>query len=410
MQSKHPSDNGTLFMDDAARRASAEAVLWQAIGTLFRWRRFVIGVTATMAVVAVVLSLLMPNWYRASARLLVPESSGGLSSLLLRNLPSAASSLFGGGGDYTRYLAILTSRSVQEAAVDTFGLVQVYELEDAKTPREDAIRMLADNVAFEIDEEYEFLSVAVEDLDPQRAADMANFFVRKLNEVNARLSSQSAGNYRRYIEQRYHEALADVDSLLDATQRFQERYGIFDLPAQTEGFFEQVGQMRAQAVEAEIQYDVALSQYGADNPQVVMLREMARSANQKYREALAGQEALLPVAKADVPEVARQYAKLELERTIQAAILEIVGPLYEQARFQEEQEVEAVQVLDQATPPVRKSRPKRSVIVVLATFSAFVLSVLFVLVFEWWRRHHARLALRLQQAIAAEQAPTHVSP
>ena len=384
---------------ERARTQRGEDALWTVIGRLYRRRMLIIGVTGFVAVSAVIISLLLPNWYRAQARVLVPESQGsGLSSAILGNLPAAASALLGGGpgGDYTRYLAILTSRSVMTAAVDSFDLIRLYEVEGKLTPLDDAIRRLRDNSDFDIDMEYDFLSISVLDKDPERSAAMANFFVRKLNEVNEKLSTESAGNYRRFIEQRYFEARADMDSVLNATQRFQQEHGVYDLPVQTEAFFEQVAELRQTAVEAEIRHEALLAQYGSDNPQVRSVLELARAANRKYAEALAGEEMLLPIPQADVPGVARQFTQLELERTIQATILEVLGPLYEQARFQEERESQAVQVVDAATPPARKAKPKRSVICILATLTAFFLAVGFVLVYEWWRNSHPYILNRLQ--------------
>ena len=391
--------------EEIARSNRAEETLWTVVGRLYAWRKFIVGVTAAVAVSAVVISLLLPNWYRASARVLIPESQGGgLSSAILGNLPAAASALLGGGpgGDYTRYLAILTSRSMMEAAVDSFNLVQVYEVEDSETPRDDAIRQLADNAEFEIDMEFDFLRIAVLDKDRERAAQMANFFVRRLNVVNARLTSESASNYRKFIEGRYLEARADMDSVLNATQQFQQKYGIFDLPAQTEAFFEQAAELRQGALEAEIRHEALLTQFGSDNAQVQSMREIAEAANRKYQQALAGQEQLLPVPRSEVPDVAREYVNLELERTIQRSILEVIGPLYEQARFQEERETQAVQVIDEATPPVRKAKPKRSIICILATLSAFMVAAGFVLIYEWWRTNHRRILYRINSVAANE--------
>ena len=59
------------------------------------------------------------------------------------------------------------------------------------TPRRDAIGALAENVDLVVDDEYEFLSVEVYDQDPVRAAAMSNFFVRELNRIDGRLSSQT---------------------------------------------------------------------------------------------------------------------------------------------------------------------------------------------------------------------------
>ena len=402
--------NDVFHQDDEARRARADQTLWQTLGTLFRWRWFITGVTGAVAVAAVVITLLMPNWFIATATVLAPESGGGMSGMLMRSLPSAAASLLGGsGGDYVRYLAILNSRTVLEAAVDSFDLVRVYELEEERNPRQDALRQLQENVGFGLDEKLEYLSVSVADNSPGRAAEMANFFVRRLNEVNGRLSAQNAGNYRRFLERRYYEAEAAMDSVLDATRAFQERYGLYDLTAQTERFLEQAAILRTQVLEAEIQYEVAQDQYGSDNPTVQQLRRAAQAANAKYQAALAGREQLMPVPQREVPEVVRRYADLELERTIQATILEVLRPMFEQARLQEEQKVEAVQVLDYAVPPVKKAGPRRSIIVIVSTLSAFLLATVFVLLWTWWRRHHTAFAHRLREAADRRPEETPVS-
>lgn len=391
--------------NDMDRRNRAEQNLWQIIGTLLRRWRFIGGVTFAVAVLSVVISLLIPKTYESSARLLVPEGGGGGGMLaLLDDLPSAAKSLLGGsGGDFVRYIAILNSRTTMEAVVDAFDLVTVYETEDARFPKEEALKTLEDNTDFLLDKEFDFLTISVLDRDPQRAADMANFFVDELNRRNAAFSAQVAGNFRAYVEQRYTEAIASIDSLQDAIQEFQQEHGIFDLPAQTESFFQQVATLRAQSLSLKIQYETALSQYGPDNAQVRTLRESWLSSNRAYENALAGQEVLMPIPQAAVPAVAREYVELERERIIQTKVMEIVAPMRESARFEEQRKVEAVQVLDSAIPPVRKAAPKRSIIVIAATLSAFLLAIFYVLLSSWWARHHAYFARRLKTAMHEEE-------
>ncbi len=395
-----PDEGGALGYNEEMRRERAEDTLWTTLGTLYRYRRLVIGVTVFAGVASVVISLLLTNWYRGTARVLIPQ--GGETSLaagLLGSLPAGAAALFGGGpgGDYTRYLAILTSRSMMEAVVDSFDLITVYETEDEEYPLEEAIDLLEDNVAFEVDMEYYFLSISVLDQERQRAADMANFLVRRLNEISVQLSSEGAFDYRRSLEKRYRESRAAMDSVLYASERFQEEYGVYDLTSQTESFFEQVGALRRSALEAEIQYEVLRSQYGNDNAQVQAIQELALAADRKYRQALAGKEQMLPVAQEEVPAVVRTYVELELETMIQRSILEVLAPLYEQARFQEDREALAVQVLDEAIPSALKAKPKRAIICVLATLSAFLLVVVYVLVYDWWRKNHAEFSRKMTE-------------
>ena len=407
MNADPSATNGPLRDPDRARRAEMEQAFWSVLGRLWLWRRFLILVTGVVAVAAVLISFfLLPVWYRASARLLLPTSGGssGLASSLLSNLPSAASMLLGGGapGDFMRYQAILNSRTLMEQAIDSFDLVAVYELEESERAREQAVEALRSNTEFGVDLEYEFLAVSVLDQDPKRAADLTNFLVRRLNGINAALASQSAGNYRRFVEARYEEAEVALDSLLDAYQAFQQEHGLFDLPKQTEAFLEQMAELRAGGVQAQVQYEALRDQLGANNAQVRALQNMAEAADRQYQQALAGSEEVLPVAQDSVPSVARQYAELELEREVLTRILEVIGPMYEQARFDEEREIEAVQVVDYAVPPTLKAKPKRSVIVIAATLSAFLLAVLFVLLYTWWQRQHAYVALRFREATAPD--------
>lgn len=376
---------------------------WNLLGVLYRWRRFIIVVTSIMAVASVIISLLLPNWFKASSRLLLPSSSsGGIASALLGDISTAAQSLLGGGGgDYVRYMAILNSRSVLDDVVREFDLIAVYELEEEEFPVEEARATLSDNVEFVVDQEYDFFSVEVMDKDPQRAADMSNFFVQKLEEINNDLSKQTAGNFRAYVEERYELAGQAREAMLDSLAAFQREYGVIDLEAQTEAFFTQLAAMRADAVQLEIQLASLKGQFGENNRQVQNLSMLVDAANTQYQEALDGSEAVLPVSREAAPEMVRKYLHLTLERTIQERILELVAPMLEQARFEEERNSQALQVVDAAVAPVEKFKPKRSIICIAATLSAFILAVLFALVMDWWRRSYAGFAQRLREAAAA---------
>ncbi|MDZ4698988.1 MAG: Wzz/FepE/Etk N-terminal domain-containing protein [Rhodothermales bacterium] len=395
----------TVFEDPSTQPGEERAVsdvVWHLLGTLIRWRRTILLVTIGVAVASVAISLTLPKWYLSTTRLLAPESASAspISSAMLRNLSSAAATFLGGGegGDFERYITIMSSRSVMEKVVTEFDLIEVYETRESVGPVEDALEFLAGNVVFGIDAEFGFLSVSVLDQDPQRAADMANFIVAELNQMNMMLSAQDASNFRRFVERRYHETIAALDSLKHATQAFQERYGVYNIETQASAFMEQMASIRSEEMLYDIQYQALLSQYGPDNPQVQVTRNSLEAARRKWREAMAGSEAILPIPQSEVPDVMRQYLELEQEGYIQKSILEVVAPMYDQARFQEEREFASVQVVDPAVPAVRKAKPKRASIVLGATFSAFLIVALFALVYEWWQTAAPSIAHNLRRA------------
>ncbi|MEM9665008.1 MAG: lipopolysaccharide biosynthesis protein, partial [Bacteroidota bacterium] len=262
---------------------------------------------------------------------------------------------------------------------------------------EDTLKDLDGNTELEVDIEYEFLSITVFDKDPERAAAMSNFMVDRLNEMNGRLSSQHARVFRTSVEGRFNQAMADLDSLKNRTRDFQARYGVFDLEAQASAFLELVAQSRAEAIKLEIQHRGLLEQYGPDNPQVQLLGRMVEEAERTYQASLAGQEMVLPVSQAEVPQVNREFMDLEQDRLIQEAVLEVIAPIYEQAKFEEAREVTAVQIVDRAIPPARKARPARGIICILTTLSAGLLAVIYVLGSAWWTVQAPMVAAHLRE-------------
>ncbi|MEM1041293.1 MAG: lipopolysaccharide biosynthesis protein [Bacteroidota bacterium] len=389
----------------ASTRERSEQALWSAAGLLYQRRRLIAGVTAVAAVGSILLALLLPRYYAAEARVLQPE--GGALSVLsgLVGGPGGLGGLLGvGGGEYTRYLAILNSDGMKTSVVDAFDLVQVYETDDSETPEFDAMMRLSKNVEFDVDPEFLSLAVRAYDRDPERAARMANFMVERLNEVHTRLTSENAGQTRSFIEIRLAEAEADLDSVRAELQTFQEEHGVVELETQAQVFMEGMAVARASVAETEVAYQTLLSQYGSDNPQVRTAREALRAARGQVQGALSGRDALLPVAMGELPALTRRYAELIQGQLIQAEIIETVYPIYEQARIQEMNETDAVQVLDAAVPPIQPARPSRRFIVIVSTLSGFVLAVSFVLLLAWWRRHYPYVAERLRRAAANADA------
>ena len=366
----------------ALERANADVRerLWSALAAVYRARWLILGVTVLAAALAVYLTLQIPNRYRAETRVLLPEGGDGLLAGALNSIsPTAAALIGGGGGGFTRYMAILTSPTTLGSVVDRFDLVSAYDLEDEDNPRQRAIAELYERAEFEVSLEYDFLGVYVLDEDPARAAQMANFFVERLNERNIDLTSSSAASNRQFLEARLARAYADLDSAQAELQSIQERSGVIEPTAQAEALMGALAAGQAQTALAEAQYQALLSQYGPDNTDVQAAQAAVSSARSQVAQLSAGGDAVMPVPLRQLPRVQRQYQGVLQEVLIQKQILETVLPLYEQAALQEQRDADAVQVLDTATPPTRKAEPKRSILVIAATLSAFLLAVAFVI-------------------------------
>lgn len=378
--------------------APAPMDLWDVAGTLYGRRKFIAWVTGVAALVSVVIALLLPRWYAAEARVLKPEG-GGLSLLgMVDRATGGLGSLLGGGGEYTRYLAILTSRSMKEDVIERFDLLRVYKLEGKEHPMFQATEKLAKNVEFEVALDYDYLAVRAYDREPERAAAMANYLVERLNEENARLTSENARRTRLVVEQRLHRAEAALDSVRSQLQDFQETHGVVELETQAQAAMASVAGLKAEVARLEVQYQALAGQYGPDNPRVQAAREARNAAQAEVNRVLGGHDALLPFSMQALPALSRRYVELVQDQLVQTRIIETIYPLYEQAIFQEQSEAQAVQVIDEAVPPVLPARPSRRLLVVGVTLTAFLLACVFVLAQVWLRRSAPTIARRLEGA------------
>ena len=382
------------------REKLAEQRIWRSVASVISRWKFIGAVTTFAAIASIIIALLLPLWYQGVARVLLPESSGGggFSAMMGDLGPAAMSILGGGGGDYVRYQAILSSRTTLDETVEKFNLEEVYELTDPVTARADAIEILSSNLSVEVDRDYEFLSIAALDKDPERARDMANHLVEELNRKNAQLASANAANYRKYIEERYQDTEIALDSARVRLQRLQEKHGIIELETQAEAFLTLMADYRAAALQGEIEYEGLAGELGKDNYMAKAARERVMAAKRKQRDLTSGADPVMPVSIKDLPAVSSEYANLLQDVMINANILELSRPLLEQALFDEKKEAPSVQVLDRAITPVRKAKPKRSVIVMGVTLSAFILAILYVLFSSWWKRNRAIISDQLTAA------------
>jgi len=179
------------------------------------WRHrtmvLLLGIVAMAATVAVM--LLQPRRYQASATIVppvavlqkqsaVPGGLGGLGGSMLRDIMDS-------GSIAGIYVEILESREVTDAIIDKFDLMHVYKDVEHRTK---ARRELSRNTSIKTTEEGA-VKIAVTDLDPNRAAAMANAYVDELDKQNKRLSTGEATSKRVFLEGRLKEVQTKLSGI-----------------------------------------------------------------------------------------------------------------------------------------------------------------------------------------------------
>ncbi len=344
------------------------------IDLLAYWRLFairkklIVAVTSVAFVLSVSLSFILPKVYAAKASILPPQQDSSLTSILQSSsLGSLAGGLLGAKSQSDLWVGILSSQTVMDAVIERFKLRELYSTDTI----EDTRKKLSKSVLIEKSQD-EIISVTVEDEDPRRAADMANAFVEELDKVNGGSVTTSGQRMRVFVEKRLKDARGDLAAIEDQVKTFQEKYGAVKIDDQAKVVMEAMGEIKGEIIAKEVQLQTLLSYATQSNPQVQVLKtELAefRARLKELENGTASNGIFLPTSK--IPEISVKYVRLLRDAKVQETLFELLTQQYELARLQEASDSSTVQFLDYAKPPEKKSKPKRSLIVLAGIFSGF---------------------------------------
>lgn len=358
---------------------------WLEVLQVITIRKKLITKICLVAVAAsVCYSLTLPNIYSATARILPPqkEGGGGLSALLGQagSLAGLAAGSLGGGSDL--YLGILRSRSVSDAVIKKLNLTKVYEVptvDAARTRLGGVVRMSAGKDGI--------IVITTDDQDPKFAALIANAFVEELGRATVRLNLTKASTERTFLEKRLELVKDDLQKAEEDLKTFSQSNKIVQVEAQTKASIEGIAKLKAELAAKEVQLSVLLTKQTEQSPEV---KALSRAVQQLRSEIAAvagntgGGQGIPAVG--SMPGVGLEYSRKLREVKIQEAMFEQLTKQYEMAKLNEAKDSSSVQVLDEAVVPVKKSKPKRSQIVILSGFFAFVSSVALAFVLEHYEK------------------------
>ncbi len=383
------------MMEDQAKTTSQTPAsnLLDFVGVLSRHRKFVSRFIVGVTLITVIGALLAPKWYRSTASVFPADKADlfgleGLSSLAKNFSPARALSALGSNPEADRYMAILKSGTVLNAVIQKFNLVEVYDI--TNYPTEKTTKELLSNTEFRVEPEGN-LTITVYDKDPQRAADMANYFVELLNKTNTELQALNARGNREFIEQRYKKNMVDLAAAEDSLRLFQKRFGIIAMPEQTAASIKAVAEITAQLTLKEVQADVLKRTQARDNPTVMAAQIEIDELRNKLAElgsvgAKIGKDAGVFVPFSKVPDLGMEYLRRYRDVEIQYKILQFITPLYEQAKVEEKRQTPSVIVLDRAAPAERKAKPKATLWGIIGLVGSFLISILVIFGMELNKR------------------------
>ena len=295
-------------------------------------------ITAAAAVVALVVSLLLPHYFKAETRVLPPPERGGnLAAQLLGQGGAGLIGLAGGMSSVKSqgelYVEIMKSRTVLDRIVDRFNLLKRYE----KRYRQDARNRLLELISAKEDRKSGIIVLTVEDRDPKTAADMANAFVEELKILKGGLAISEAGQRRMFFEDQIRQTKASLSRAEEEFKDFQQRTGMIQVDAQARAIIEGIARLRAGIAMKEVEAKVLRSFATAENPDLQRVEEEIRALRVELEkvETSKGKGSDPLMASGRVPEMGMEYLRRLRQLKYNETLFELLSKQYELAKLDE---------------------------------------------------------------------------
>jgi uncharacterized protein involved in exopolysaccharide biosynthesis len=335
-------------------------------------RLLILGPLA-VGVTALGISFVVAPTFTAQTSFLPPQQQQGMAASMLASLGALgglAGAATGLKNPNDQYVAFLKSNSVQDALIDRFELMNRYEAEY----RANARKALQANVQISSGKDG-LITVTVDDKNPQVAADMANAHVQELTQLMSRLAVTEAQQRRQFFEKQLQQT---QDKLTQAEIDLKQTGISGDvLKANPQSAVATVAALQAQITVQEVKLGAMrgyLAETAPDFKQA--LNELATLRAQLAKQS---QETASP-AKAGQGSAQGDYISKYREFKYQETLFELFAKQFEMAKVDESREGATIQVLDKATPPELKTKPKKALIAVIATLASGFALLLFVFI------------------------------
>jgi uncharacterized protein involved in exopolysaccharide biosynthesis len=342
-------------------------------------KRVVAWFTVGFAILALVVSFILPRRYTATVSLLPPQQSTSMGGALASQLSGMGSIAALTGGSFgfrspnEMYVSMLKSRVVEDAMVQHFGLMEEYD-KDYPT---DARKAFEGRVDVNGSGKDGLIHISVEDHDPRRAADLANGYVDQFRNLSEHLAITEASQRRLFFERELTEAKDKLAGAEEALKQTEMTTGVIQLDSQARALIESGAAIRAQITAREVQIQGMQTYATGENSQLIQAQrelEGLRAQLAKLGGSAEGDGLIVP--KGRVPEAGLEYIRRLREVKYSETIFDILARQFEIAKLDEARQGALIQVVDPAVPPDKRSFPKRTLIVIVATLAGFLFGVL----------------------------------
>jgi LPS O-antigen subunit length determinant protein (WzzB/FepE family) len=338
---------------------------------LKKWKSELIKATVAIALISVIGSLFLPNYYHAETTFYA--ASPDLAKPIPIGDDEKDFRIYGDDKDLDRLFTIAISHDVIFFLIDSFDLYEHYDIDkNDKKAKFKVKEELLENYQT-IKTKYGALLLIVEDTDPIIAANMANAARERIEQLAQKIVKDSQQKLISTYSENIIIKKVQGDTLGNILINIKEKAGIFDSRSQAGIYTGLLAQSISDLEDAKGKISF-YKKYPAYKDSMMKYMAMEVGANYKIAKSTSELEKYAPVI-TEVRQLEAEQGRLTDQISLDKERLKQLTATFN-APFT------ALHIVEKADIPVQKSRPSRSILVLITTLVGFMLCCLAVFVIE----------------------------
>ncbi len=258
---------------------------------------------------------------------------------------------------------MLGSRTVGDNLVQRFNLMEIYKA-DFKSDARKALKK-ATTITNGRDG---IIVIDVDDKNPERASLLANGYVQELQKLTESLAITEASKRRLFLEKRLGESKKALYESELALKEIQEKTGLIKLDGQAQATITAIAMIKSQIASKEVALAAMRTFATADNPLYIQNRQEINGLRAQLEKVERGSNqgnGDISISTEKLPGLGMEYIRKVRDVKYNELLFENLAKQFEIARIDEARDSSMIQVLDDAVIPDRKSKPTRSILVMI---------------------------------------------
>ena len=316
------------------------------VSYLWEKRRLIVVVTTIAFVVSMVASFLIQERFKATA-VVFPARANQQSKDVFSTTLQKGLTVFGEDEEAEQLLQVLSSETLRDIVIRKHRLMENWGINPNERFARTKVYGIYDDVVSFRPTQYQSVKIEVEDFSPQSSAAIANTIVVVADSLMREAKAQITSKALEALELQYQVGLDEMKSLEDSLTAVMKK-GVVNFEGQTD------------------RYHKAYA-------------EALVSGNRSGAEAIAKRIA-------EIVPLGSRYIRLSEEIEHMALHLTDLRENLKVLRLEASKTIPSQFVIDWATAPDKKSYPKKSIVIVVSTISAFFFLVFLLIVAEFIRK------------------------